>query len=54
MLSDIAPFKLLGNIYFVGTKAASSHVIDTGDGLIMIDTGYEHTAPVILESMQTL
>lgn len=54
MLSDIAPFRLAGNIYFVGTKPASSHVIDTGDGLILIDTGYEHTAPVILESMQML
>ena len=54
MLSDIAPFRLAGNIYFVGTRPASAHVIDTGDGLILIDTGYEETAPVILESMQTL
>jgi len=54
MLSDIAPFRLAGNIYFVGTRPASSHVIDTGDGLIMIDTGYDRTAPVILESMQML
>ena len=34
---------MIGNIYFVGTYEASSHLIDTGDGLILIDTGYEET-----------
>ena len=37
---QIAPFQLAGNIFFVGTHQASSHLIDTGDGLILIDTGY--------------
>ena len=45
---------MVGNIYFVGTKEASSHLIDTGDGLILIDTGYEETAEAILESMEIL
>ena len=54
MLSDIPPFRLAGNTYFVGTYKASSHLIDTGDGLILIDTGYASTADVILESMQIL
>lgn len=54
MLSDIPPFRIAGNLYFVGTYAASSHLIDTGDGLILIDTGYEKTADVILDSMQIL
>jgi len=45
---------MIGNLYFVGTKEASSHLIDTGDGLILIDTGYEETADAILESMNTL
>ena len=26
------PFRLWGNIYFVGTKPASTHVVDTGEG----------------------
>ena len=54
MLSDIPPFRLAGNTYFVGTYKASSHLIDTGNGLILIDTGYASTADVILESMQIL
>ena len=48
----IEPFRLLENLYFVGTYKASSHLIDTGDGLILIDTGYEETAPVILDAMK--
>ena len=54
MPSDIKPFRLAGNIYFVGTYKASSHLIDTGDGLILIDTGYEETAPIIAESVASL
>ena len=54
MLGDMTPFCLAGNIYFVGTYKASSHLIDTGDGLILIDTGYEETADVIAESVAAL
>ena len=54
MLGDMVPFRLAGNIYFVGTYKASSHLIDTGDGLILIDSGYEETADVIIESVETL
>lgn len=48
------PFKLLGNIYFVGTKPASTHIIDTGDGLIMLDSGYQHSLYLVLENMREL
>lgn len=54
MLGDMQPFRLAGNIYFVGTYEASSHLIDTGDGLILLDTGYERTADVIVESVREL
>lgn len=54
MLSDMTPFKMIGNLYFVGTKAASSHLIDTGEGLILIDSGYAETADIIVESMGML
>ncbi|MBR5307507.1 MAG: MBL fold metallo-hydrolase [Clostridia bacterium] len=50
----IPPFKLCGNIYFVGEYRASSHLIDTGEGLILIDTGYEETADIIMDNMKTL
>ena len=50
----MTPFKMIGNLYFVGTKPASSHLIDTGDGLILIDVGYKETADHVLQSMKTL
>jgi len=48
----IQPFRMLGNVYFVGGKAVSVHVIDTGDGLIMIDTGYPFMRDEILSNMR--
>lgn len=48
------PFKIIGNVYFVGTYHASSHLIDTGEGLILIDTGYENTLYLLLESIWEL
>ncbi len=53
-MTKVEPFRMIGNVYFVGTVEASSHLIDTGAGLILIDTGYQETADVIVESMHTL
>lgn len=48
------PFRIIGNVYFVGTYQASSHLIDTGEGLILIDTGYANTLYLLLESIWEL
>ena len=53
-LGRMTPFKIVGNVYFVGTYHASSHLIDTGDGLILIDTGYAATAYMLLDSIYRL
>ncbi len=45
-------FQLFGNIYFVGTAPASVHLIDTGEGLILLDTGYQETLYLVLESIR--
>lgn len=50
----IAPFKIIGNVYFVGCTPASSHLIDTGDGLILIDTGYADTLFMLVDSIHRL
>ena len=36
----IEPARIFGNLYFVGTHPSSVHLIDTDDGLMLIDTGY--------------
>ena len=48
------PFKIIGNVYYVGTFPASSHLIDTGDGLILIDTGYADTLFLLINSIYKL
>jgi len=48
------PFRIAGNLYFVGTRPASSHMIDTGEGIILIDVGYEETADVVISSVAEL
>lgn len=50
----ILPFRIVGGVYFVGTYQASSHLIDTGDGLIMIDTGYANALYLVLDSIRLL
>ncbi len=50
----VAPFKVFGNLYFVGISPASTHIIDTGSGLILIDPGYAETLYIVLESIRKL
>lgn len=53
-IGKMEPFKIFGNLYFVGTHPASSHLIDTGDGLILIDTGYQHGLYLLIDSIYKL
>lgn len=53
-LGRLPPFKILGGLYFVGTYQGSCHIIDTGDGLIMIDPGYGNTTEMVKESIRTV
>lgn len=50
----IEPFKIIGNTYFVGTFPASSHLLDTGEGLILIDTGYSDTLFLLINAIYKL
>ena len=45
------PFRILGNTWFVGTRPASSHLIDTGDGLILLDSGYQESLYLVIDSI---
>ena len=50
----VKPFRIWGNLYFVGTEPASTHIIDTGDGLIMLDSGYQQSLYLVLHNMHLL
>ncbi len=48
------PLKIFGNLYFVGTVPASSHLIDTGEGYILLDSGYQQSLYLVLHSIYKL
>lgn len=47
----VDPFKIKGNLYFVGTAQCSTHLIDTGDGLIIIDVPCIQDMPFMLNNI---
>ena len=50
----IQPSRIWGNLYFVGIRAVSTHLIDTGAGLIIIDPGYSESLQMIVENIREL
>lgn len=50
----IEPFALSDNVYFVGTFQSSVHLIDTGDGLVLIDSGYRNALYLVIDSIHRL
>ena len=49
-----APFKIAGNIYYVGTTDPTAFLITTTAGHILIDTTYEQSAPLVADSIRKL
>jgi len=48
------PFKIIGNIYWVGTYDLSTYLITTPQGNILINTGFVDTVPQIKEGVEKL
>lgn len=48
------PGRIWGNLYFCGTYAASTHLIDTGDGLILLDPGYPEQLYLVIDNIYRL
>jgi metallo-beta-lactamase class B len=48
------PHRVIGNIYYVGTRTLSSFLIVTPDGNILLDTTYERNVPAIEKSIADL
>lgn len=51
---DVEPFQIFDNLYFVGIRTVSSYVVETSDGLILIDTlyGYEGFTDHLLDNIR--
>ena len=52
--TQFPPHKVIGNIYYVGTKTLSSYLITTPQGNILINSTYERNVPVIQKSVADL
>ena len=50
----VRPARLIGNLYFVGIHHASTHLFDTGEGLILLDPGYREGEEMVLENIRAL
>jgi metallo-beta-lactamase class B len=48
------PFRIIGNVYYVGAVGVSSFLITTTNGYILLDTGFETTVPRIRDSVGAL
>lgn len=49
-----APFRVAGNLFFVGTRGISSYLLTTPDGHILIDTGLDQTVAQIRANVENL
>lgn len=50
-ISYVEPFKIADNLYYVGDKQVCIHLIDTVDGLILLDSGFPCATYLLIESI---
>ncbi len=54
MNGPMAPFRIVGNVYYVGASDVTSYLIATPAGHILLDGGFAETAPRIAANVETL
>jgi metallo-beta-lactamase class B len=50
----VRPFRIIGNIYYVGASGVSSFLITTPNGHILMDSGFAETVPLIGDGIKQL
>jgi metallo-beta-lactamase class B len=46
--------RVIGNVYYVGSKDLASYLITTPEGHILINSGFEQTVPLIRDGVESL
>jgi acetyl esterase/lipase len=46
--------KVIGNVYYVGSRDLATYLITTPEGHILINSGFERTVPLIQQSVESL
>lgn len=50
----VEPFRIIGNVYYVGASEVTSFLITTPKGHLLIDSGYAETVPQIKSNVEKL
>jgi metallo-beta-lactamase class B len=50
----VPPYRVMGNIYYVGTTDLSSFLVTSPEGHVLIDGGVAQNAPVVLAGIRSL
>jgi len=50
----VKPFRIIGNVYYVGAFEVSSYLITTPRGHILLDSGFAETVPQIRDNVKQL
>src|SRR5215469_17421030 len=53
-MTPIAPFRIVGNLYYVGSRDLASYLIVTPQGDILINANFEASVPQIRHSIEQL
>ena len=48
------PYRIVGNVYYVGSNDITSFLITSPQGHAIINSGYEETVPIIRDSVRSL
>ena len=46
------PFQILDNIFYVGNSWVGAYLIDTGDGLLLIDSNFKEVLPLLYRNIE--
>ena len=49
---DMQPFPILDNIHYVGNRFVGAYLIDTGEGLLLIDSNFKEVLPILLKNIR--
>lgn len=50
----VEPFRIVGNVYYVGAREVSSFLITSPQGHILLDGGFAESAPIIRDNIRKL
>jgi len=52
--APMTPFRIHGNTWYVGTDGLTALLVETGDGLILVDGGLPQSAALIIDNIRSL